>query len=124
MSLPVVEYLKIPENGEPYLEGHKCGNCSTIFVGARNVCSKCSARDKMEQIKLGTKGKLYSYSIVFRSFPGIDVPYISAIVDLDEGLGIWVYAEEGYPANLEIEFVSSLASTDILLNFNYGLKAK
>ncbi len=85
MSLPVVEYLKIPENGEPYLEGHKCGNCSTIFVGARNVCSKCSCRDKMEQIKLGTKGKLYSYSIVFRSFPGIDVPYISAIVDLDEG---------------------------------------
>ena len=85
MSLPVVEYLKIPKNGEPYLEGHKCSNCSTIFVGARNVCSKCSARDKMEQIKLGTKGKLYSYSIVFRSFPGIDVPYISAIVDLDEG---------------------------------------
>ena len=58
MSLPVVEYLKIPKNGEPYLEGHKCSNCSTIFVGARNVCSKCSARDKMEQIKLGTKGKL------------------------------------------------------------------
>ncbi|MCS5543345.1 MAG: Zn-ribbon domain-containing OB-fold protein [SAR86 cluster bacterium] len=85
MSLPVVEYLKIPKNGEPYLEGHKCSNCSAIFVGARNVCSKCSARDKMEQIKLGTKGKLYSYSIVFRSFPGIDVPYISAIVDLDEG---------------------------------------
>jgi uncharacterized OB-fold protein len=34
---------------------------------------------------LGSTGKLYSYSIVFRSFPGIDVPYISAIVDLDGG---------------------------------------
>ena len=29
-----------------------------------------------------------------------------AIVDLNEGLGIWVYAEEGYPANLDIEFVT------------------
>ena len=82
MSLPVVEYLKIPKNGEPYLEGHKCSNCSAIFVGARNVCSKCSARDKMEQIKLGTKGKLYSYSIVFRSFPGMPVEVI-----FDDALG-------------------------------------
>ena len=27
----------------------------------------------------------YSFSVVYRSFPGIDVPYISALVDLDEG---------------------------------------
>ena len=35
--------------------------------------------------RLGNKGKLYSYSIVHRSFPGIEVPYISAIVDLEGG---------------------------------------
>lgn len=39
----------------------------------------------MQSIKLNNTGKLYSYSIVFRSFPGIEVPYISAIVDLDGG---------------------------------------
>ena len=39
----------------------------------------------MEEIRLANSGKLYSYSIVHRSFPGIDVPYVSAIVDLDEG---------------------------------------
>ena len=85
MALPVVEYLKIPDEGEPYLEGHKCEDCASIFIGSRNVCPKCFSRDKMEKIQLGNKGKLYSYSIVFRSFPGIEVPYISAIVDLDEG---------------------------------------
>ncbi|NIP15091.1 MAG: hypothetical protein GWM88_10410, partial [Pseudomonadales bacterium] len=31
---------------------------------------------------------LYSYSIVHRSFPGIDVPYVSAVVDLDDGTAI------------------------------------
>jgi uncharacterized OB-fold protein len=36
-------------------------------------------------VKLGNKGKLYSYCIVHRSFPGIEVPYISAIVDLEGG---------------------------------------
>tara|TARA_B100000029_G_scaffold85079_1_gene75653 strand:+ start:911 stop:1318 length:408 start_codon:yes stop_codon:yes gene_type:complete len=85
MALPVVEYLKLPEDGDPYLEGHKCGDCNSIFLGERQVCSNCTARGKIEPIKLSNKGKLYSYSITFRSFPGIDVPYISAIVDLEGG---------------------------------------
>ena len=85
MALPVVEYLKLPEDGDPYLEGHKCGDCNSIFLGEREVCSNCTARGKIEPVKLSNKGKLYSYSITFRSFPGIDVPYISAIVDLDGG---------------------------------------
>ena len=85
MPLPVVEYLKLPDDGDPYLEGHKCGDCNSIFLGEREVCSNCTARGKIEPIQLSNKGKLYSYSITFRSFPGIDVPYISAIVDLDGG---------------------------------------
>ena len=83
--LPVVEYLKIPDAGDPYLEGHKCGACGAIFLGARSVCSKCGARDQMQQVKLASRVKLYAYSIVHRSFPGIDVPYISAVVDLEDG---------------------------------------
>ena len=39
----------------------------------------------METVTLANSGTLYTYSIVHRSFPGIDVPYISAIVDLDGG---------------------------------------
>jgi uncharacterized OB-fold protein len=84
-ALPAVEYLRLPDEGDPYLEGNKCGNCGSIYLGARNVCSKCFARDKMEPVRLADTGKLYVYSIVHRSFPGIDVPYVSAIVDLDGG---------------------------------------
>ena len=86
--LPVVDYLKLPEDGEPYLEGHKCGNCGATFLGARRVCSKCGARDQMSTVKLPNSGKLYTYSIVHRSFPGIEVPYISAVVDLEDGTAI------------------------------------
>ena len=85
MSLPVVDYLKLPEGEDPYLEGQKCSKCDSIFLGERSVCSKCFSRDSISPIKLSNTGKLYSYSIVFRSFPGIEVPYISAIVDLDGG---------------------------------------
>ena len=83
--LPAVGYLKIPEKGDPYLEGYKCDVCRAIFLGERSVCSKCFARDKMTAVKLSETGKLHSFSIVCRSFPGIDVPYVSAIVDLDGG---------------------------------------
>ena len=55
------------------------------FFGRKRHLFKLWGRDTLEKKRLGNTGKLYSYSIVFRSFPGIDVPYISAIVDLDGG---------------------------------------
>ena len=85
---PVVPYLKIPDSGDPYLEGQRCGDCGTTFLGERTCCSKCGARDQLKAVTLPNSGKLYSYSIVHRSFPGIEVPYISAIVDLDDGTAI------------------------------------
>jgi uncharacterized OB-fold protein len=83
-----VPYLKIPEKGDPYLEAYKCTGCGATFLGERAVCSKCGARDQMSTVKLPNKGKLYVYSIVHRSFPGIEVPYVSAVVDLDDGTAI------------------------------------
>jgi uncharacterized protein len=83
--LPVVDFLKIPDGGEPYLEGYRCKNCQATFLGERNVCSKCGTRGALSAVKLSNKGKLYVYSIVHRSFPGIAVPYVSAVVDLDGG---------------------------------------
>jgi uncharacterized OB-fold protein len=83
--LPVVDYLKLPESGDPYLEGHKCQSCGAIFLGERAICSKCGMRNQMKAVRLASTGTLYVYSIVHRSFPGIEVPYVSAIVDLDGG---------------------------------------
>ena len=83
--LPAVDFLKIPESGDPYLEGHKCGGCGAVYLGVRAVCSKCGAREKIAPVKLSNEGHLYVYSIVCRSFPGIQVPYVSAIVDLEGG---------------------------------------
>ena len=83
--LPVVPFLKISDDGEAYLEGSLCTCCDAVFLGQRSVCSKCSARDKMGTVKLSNEGSLYAYSIVHRSFPGVAVPYVSAIVDLEGG---------------------------------------
>ena len=87
-KLTVVPYIKFSANQTPYIEGTQCNACHTIFLGDRQTCSKCGARKKMNKIICSSTGKLYSYSIVYRSFPGIKVPYISAVVDLDDGTTI------------------------------------
>ena len=83
--LPVVPFLKIPDQGDPYLEGQRCRDCGAIFLGERSTCSSCGARETIEPRKLAGTGTLYVYSIVHRSFPGVEVPYVSAVVDLDGG---------------------------------------
>ncbi len=83
--LPVVDWLKLPADGDPYLESHVCSQCGAHFLGERKHCSRCGARDSMTPNRLSTRGALYAYSIVHRSFPGIEVPYVSAIVDLEGG---------------------------------------
>ena len=83
--LPAVPHLKIPDDDDPYLEGCRCASCGATFLGTRDNCSKCGARGRMQTVRLANRGELYSYCIVHRSFPGIDVPYVSAIVDLEGG---------------------------------------
>ncbi len=80
-----VPFLKVPKDAEPYLAGSKCAKCGEVAVGTRETCGKCGARTGLQSIKLGTTGKLYNFTVVHRNFPGVPVPFISAIVDVDGG---------------------------------------
>jgi uncharacterized OB-fold protein len=82
---PVVPFLKIPEGGDPYLEGKKCKSCGAVFLDARSHCSSCGERDQLEAVPLSNRGEVYVYSIIHRSFPGIETPYVSTVVDLEGG---------------------------------------
>ncbi len=83
--LPIVPFLKVPESGDPYLEGFKCSKCGAISLKQRMACGKCGGRDTLEPHRLAERGKLHAFSIIYRAFPGIDVPFVSAIADLDGG---------------------------------------
>jgi uncharacterized OB-fold protein len=39
----------------------------------------------MTPIRLADRGELYVFSIIYRSFPGVETPFISAVVDLEGG---------------------------------------
>ena len=83
--LPATDCIHSDDNGKFYLSAFQCKNCNAVYMTARPACAKCFSINNIEIFKLHNSGKLYSYSIVHRSFPGVEVPYISAIVDLDGG---------------------------------------
>jgi len=108
--LPVVDYLKIPETGEPFLEGLKCSSCSAVFIDERKHCAKCAARDALQKTPLSRKGRLHAFTIVERSYPGIPVPFVSAIVELDGGgvvksnlIGVDVSDRESLTSGMAVE---------------------
>jgi uncharacterized OB-fold protein len=82
--IPATSYTRI-DGGRPYLEGSRCGQCGAVFLGRRENCGRCGMRARMQPIPLGERGRLYNYTIVYRSYPGIKVPFICAVVDLDGG---------------------------------------
>jgi hypothetical protein len=82
--LSAVPFLKSPSH-EPYLEGLACRACGKVFLDRRRHCAACGARDALSPQRLAPTGTLHAFTIVQRSFPGVPVPYVSAIVDLDGG---------------------------------------
>ncbi|MGE4322719.1 MAG: Zn-ribbon domain-containing OB-fold protein [Sphingobium sp.] len=83
--VPAVPLMRIDDGATPYLTGAHCSNCGVTLNGARVACPSCGGRDTLSTVKLGTKGKVYSYTIVHRSYPGVKTPFVAAVVDLDEG---------------------------------------
>jgi len=82
---PAVQFLKYDDTGAPYLSGFRCKECGEIFMADRRACPKCFSVSALAAYRLSTRGKLYNYTIVQRSFQGIPVPFVSAIVDLEGG---------------------------------------
>ena len=85
-SLPAVDYLKIPDKGDPYLRVTNVETVEQFFlVKDQFVPNVLLETKKCQPLSFEETGVLHSFSVVYRSFPGIDVPYVSAIVDLDGG---------------------------------------
>ena len=78
---------------KPYWEGcrrgellyQKCRACGKATFIPQYACMHCLSPD-LEWARSACKGKVYSYTVVWRpQTPAFEVPYVVAIVDVDEG---------------------------------------
>ena len=86
--LPATGVIRVADLGIPHIEGFRCGACNAAFTEQTLACRACGEPVPPAPFRAGETGKLWTWSIVRRSYPGIDVPFVSAIVDLDDGLTV------------------------------------
>lgn len=77
-QIPFVNYLVLGD--EPHLIANECTACGARFFDRRNACAGCSGTE-FKIAKLPTQGELRSFTIVAFAAPGIEVPFVSGIVD-------------------------------------------
>lgn len=85
-AVPMVPFMKLldAEGTKAVFTGSKCKKCGEVYIGKRAICIKCYG-DQLAETILSTKGKLFTYTIVYQSAPWVKVPYIAAVVKLPEG---------------------------------------
>lgn len=88
---PIIPSIRIPENypaEEAYFWGMQCGACGAKFLGERIACGKCGATDQLKEVRYGHDGELYVFAVVHQSMPGVEVPFVAGIIDLDDGISV------------------------------------
>ena len=104
-SIADMLHLPTAPGEKPYLVGYRCQACGATYISEGRVgCSKCTSTEPPAEIKLSDHGSLYVYSIVHQSVPGVPVPYVSAIVDLPEGVSVRCNLIDIEPDPAKIEF--------------------
>ncbi len=84
--VPAIPQLRIPADAPPYLAGARCADCGQTFLDRPLACPRCFSRKEMAEVALSDRGKLYTYTIIHRSYPGVKTPFVMAVVDLDDGV--------------------------------------
>lgn len=88
------------------LIGTKCKNCDTIYFPPRLICPKCHRKSigKLEPIKLKGEGEVITYTVIHdgpKQFE-MQIPYVMAIIELDEGVRLTAQIVECEPNEIKI----------------------
>lgn len=85
LPVPMSDAIAFREDGTPYLAGLRCLNCGEVIPGRRMACLACLEAEGLELADLGSSGTIFAWTIVYRSYPGVPVPLVSAVVRLASG---------------------------------------
>lgn len=72
------------------LVGTKCETCGTFYMPERKICYKCRRKGKISPYKFSGRGKIFTYTVIRVAPEDYEffVPYVLAIIDLEEGTRI------------------------------------
>ncbi len=106
------------DDEKPYLIGSKCSICGNVFFPSRAICPVCVEEGTLQEMPLGTTGKLNSFATVQVAPEGFTAPYTLSFIDLPEGPTIFAIIAggasggEGLQDGMEMELTIEPISTD------------
>ena len=110
------------------LQGSRCPDCESLYFPPRQICSKCRGTS-LEGHYLSGRGSVYSFTTVYQAPEGFEqnVPYVVALIDLEEGPRLTAQltdvdperVEIGMPVEMVIRKWSEQGETGLI---NYGYK--
>ena len=116
---PRVLTLAGPGDGQPHLLGSRCSTCGKVFFPQQSLCTECFREGTLKECSLGTRGKLYAFTIVERESlapKGFTVPYSYGYVELPEGVRVLSkiigWTPETLKLNVPVEFVLEVLRED------------
>lgn len=77
-QVALVDYLQLGD--EPHLVATECTSCGARYFDRRNACASCFG-DSFKSVKVATEGEVRAFTIVSLAAPGIQVPFVAAVVD-------------------------------------------
>ena len=116
----------------PRLLGSRCTACGTAGFPARPFCPHCRATDGITGVVLSPQGRVHSFTVVRQAPPGVEVPYVLAYVDLDDGVRVMAQVaapgpgpsdgrgvEIGTPVRLELAPVATAGQEEELMGYRF-----
>ncbi|HVY09774.1 MAG TPA: OB-fold domain-containing protein [Mycobacteriales bacterium] len=76
--IPLVDYLAL--DPEPHLVAQECTSCGARYFDHRDACASCF-EDSFKGVDIPTEGEVTSFTIVSYAPPGVDAPFVAAVID-------------------------------------------
>jgi scaffold protein (connect acetoacetyl-CoA thiolase and HMG-CoA synthase) len=81
----------------PHLIGSRCRGCGATVFPKMAVCPACRSAETMEEMAMGSSGRLYNFTIARVAPQGFTAPYFQAFVDIPEGPRIFALISRDVP---------------------------
>ena len=109
--------FEVKENGSGYLLTNHCERCGINFFPRRMKCINCLKGDKLRDSTLSGHGKLYTYTVVYRSTPDFKIPYMVGYIDFErEGIRVFSQLTGCQPEELQVGMAMEMVFEEMDMN--------
>jgi len=112
-AFPVPDAVSLPfweGIADGVLRVQRCGACERHVFYPRAVCPYCDASE-LDWVDASGRGQVHSFTVVHRAPPDYrdEVPYVVALVELDEGVRMMTRIVDVEPAGVRVDLPVEVA---------------